>query len=107
LRYPVVSNFLLCTQETGNESGFTGRFTYESTWQNDGKAHRTFCPLSFPCCLGSFPARFQNRFLLNRAEVAKMADEELNESRAGRPTKYSEQTVSRLCGALADGMSIK
>jgi hypothetical protein len=27
--------------------------------------------------------------------------------RSGRPTKYSQETIDRLCGALADGMSIK
>jgi len=39
--------------------------------------------------------------------VAKMLNDESNESRVGRPTKYSEETVERLCDALADGMPIK
>src|SRR5207248_7422214 len=39
----------------------------------------------------------------------KMAAKELTESRSrlGRPSKFSEQTVQRLCAALADGMPIK
>ena len=32
---------------------------------------------------------------------------EEHESRVGRPTKYSEETIARLCEALADGMPIK
>jgi hypothetical protein len=32
---------------------------------------------------------------------------ELNESNVGRPTKYNEKTIARLCAALADGMPIK
>jgi hypothetical protein len=32
---------------------------------------------------------------------------ELNESNVGRPTKYNEETITRLCAALADGMPIK
>jgi hypothetical protein len=36
-----------------------------------------------------------------------MKTDELNESRVGRPTKYSEETIARLCEALADGMPIK
>src|SRR5262249_38332788 len=36
-----------------------------------------------------------------------MPDDELSESRVGRPTKYSEGTVERLCEGLADGMPIK
>jgi len=36
-----------------------------------------------------------------------MPDDELSESRVGRPTKYSEETVARLCDALAHGMPIK
>ena len=36
-----------------------------------------------------------------------MKTDELNESRVGRPTKYSEKTIVRLCEALADGMPIK
>jgi uncharacterized protein GlcG (DUF336 family) len=36
-----------------------------------------------------------------------MKTNELNESRVGRPTKYSEETIVRLCAALADGMPIK
>jgi hypothetical protein len=30
-----------------------------------------------------------------------------NESIVGRPTKYNEKTIARLCEALADGMPIK
>lgn len=30
-----------------------------------------------------------------------------NESHVGRPTKYSEETVDRICSALADGLPIK
>jgi hypothetical protein len=36
-----------------------------------------------------------------------MKTDELNESRVGRPTKYNEETIARLCEALADGMPIK
>jgi Helix-turn-helix domain of resolvase len=36
-----------------------------------------------------------------------METDELNDSRVGRPTKYSEETIARLCEALADGMPIK
>jgi len=36
-----------------------------------------------------------------------MSDDRLSESRVGRPTKYSEQTVDRLCAALADELPIK
>ena len=36
----------------------------------------------------------------------KNNDEE-HESRVGRPTKYGEETIARLCEALADGMPIK
>jgi len=36
-----------------------------------------------------------------------METDESNESRVGRPTKYSEETIVRLCEALADGMPIK
>jgi hypothetical protein len=36
-----------------------------------------------------------------------MKTNELDESRVGRPTKYSEETIARLCAALADGMPIK
>jgi len=35
-----------------------------------------------------------------------MKNDESNESRVGRPTKYSEETIDRLCAALADGMPI-
>ncbi len=34
-------------------------------------------------------------------------NDELNKSGVGRPTKYSEETIARLCEALADGMLIK
>jgi hypothetical protein len=34
-------------------------------------------------------------------------NDELNKSGVGRPTKYSEETIARLCEALADGMPIK
>ena len=34
-------------------------------------------------------------------------NDELNKSRVGRPTKYSEETIARLCEALADGLPIK
>ena len=36
-----------------------------------------------------------------------MQTDESNESRVGRPTKYNETTIARLCIALADGMPIK
>jgi len=36
-----------------------------------------------------------------------MRDDESNESRVGRPTKYSQETIDRVCEALADGMPIK
>jgi hypothetical protein len=36
-----------------------------------------------------------------------MSDSDFNESRVGRPTKYSEQTIDRVCEALAAGMPIK
>jgi hypothetical protein len=36
-----------------------------------------------------------------------MKNDELNESRVGRPTKYNEKTITRLCEALADGMPIR
>jgi CRP-like cAMP-binding protein len=36
-----------------------------------------------------------------------MPDHQLNESRVGRPTKYSEETVARLCKALAQGLPIR
>src|SRR5436190_2746609 len=39
---------------------------------------------------------------LNVGEIDK-----LDKSRVGRPTKHSEETVARLCEALADGMPIK
>jgi hypothetical protein len=39
--------------------------------------------------------------------LMNMKNDELNESRVGRPTKYKEETIARLCEALADGMPIK
>jgi Bacteriophage Sf6, terminase small subunit-like len=39
--------------------------------------------------------------------LMNMKNDELNESRVGRPTKYNEKTITRLCEALADGMPIK
>jgi hypothetical protein len=36
-----------------------------------------------------------------------MNDEDKNESSVGRPTKYNEKTLERLCEALADGLPIK
>jgi len=36
-----------------------------------------------------------------------MKTNESNESRVGRPTKYNEKTIARLCEALRDGMPIK
>ncbi len=36
-----------------------------------------------------------------------MRTNEEHETRVGRPTKYSEETIARLCEALADGMPIK
>ena len=36
-----------------------------------------------------------------------MEDDETKDSQVGRPTKYSEETIARLCEALADGMPIK
>jgi hypothetical protein len=35
------------------------------------------------------------------------ADNKQRDSRVGRPTKYNEETIARLCEALADGMPIK
>jgi hypothetical protein len=39
-------------------------------------------------------------------ENAKMTDHK-NESNVGRPTKYNQKTIGRLCEALADGMPIR
>ena len=36
-----------------------------------------------------------------------MKTDESNKSRVGRPTKYNETTIARLCEALGDGMPIK
>jgi hypothetical protein len=36
-----------------------------------------------------------------------METDELSDSRVGRPTKYSQETIARLCAALADGLPIK
>jgi hypothetical protein len=36
-----------------------------------------------------------------------MEDDETKDSQVGRPTKYGEETIARLCEALADGMPIK
>jgi hypothetical protein len=36
-----------------------------------------------------------------------METDESNGSQVGRPTKYNEQTIERLCAALADGLPIK
>jgi hypothetical protein len=36
-----------------------------------------------------------------------MKTDESNESRVGRPTKYNETTIARLCEALTDGLPIK
>ena len=36
-----------------------------------------------------------------------MEDDEVKEPQVGRPTKYNEETIARLCEALADGMPIK
>jgi hypothetical protein len=36
-----------------------------------------------------------------------METDNKNESNVGRPTKYNEKTITRLCEALADGMPIK
>jgi hypothetical protein len=36
-----------------------------------------------------------------------METDESNGSQVRRPTKYNEQTIARLCAALADGMPIK
>jgi hypothetical protein len=36
-----------------------------------------------------------------------MKTAESNESSVGRPTKYNDKTIERLCEALADGMPIK
>jgi hypothetical protein len=36
-----------------------------------------------------------------------MNTHQVNESRVGRPSKYNEETIARLCEALADGMPIK
>jgi transposase-like protein len=45
------------------------------------------------------------------SEVEASSNEEsgdsINHGQAGRPTKYNETTVDRLCEALGDGMSIK
>jgi len=37
----------------------------------------------------------------------KMNIDDKNESPVGRPTKYNERTIARLCEALADGMPQK
>ena len=36
-----------------------------------------------------------------------MENDESKEPQVGRPTKYNEETIARLCEALADGMPIK
>jgi hypothetical protein len=36
-----------------------------------------------------------------------MQTDDKKESNVGRPTKYNEQTIARLCEALADGLPIK
>jgi hypothetical protein len=36
-----------------------------------------------------------------------MEDDQTKDSQVGRPTKYGEETIARLCEALADGMPIK
>jgi hypothetical protein len=36
-----------------------------------------------------------------------MNNDDKKESNVGRPTKYSEKTIARICEALADGMPIK
>src|SRR4030095_4140110 len=36
-----------------------------------------------------------------------METDESSGSQVGRPTKYNEQTIERLCAALADGLPIK
>jgi hypothetical protein len=36
-----------------------------------------------------------------------MNNDDKNESNVGRPTKYNEKTLARLCEALADGLPIK
>jgi hypothetical protein len=36
-----------------------------------------------------------------------METDNKNESKVGRPTKYNEETVARLCEALADGLPVK
>ena len=36
-----------------------------------------------------------------------METDESKGSQVGRPTKYNEETITRLCAALADGMPIK
>jgi hypothetical protein len=36
-----------------------------------------------------------------------MENDEAKEPQVGRPTKYNEETIARLCEALADGMPIK
>ena len=36
-----------------------------------------------------------------------MQTDDENQSSVGRPTKYSQQTIDRVCKALADGMPIK
>ena len=40
-------------------------------------------------------------------ELSENGNAEASERQAGRPTKYNEETVTRLCDALADGMPIK
>lgn len=51
------------------------------------------------------------RRLARLARVAQwkwlMKIEQSTESRAGRPTKYSDETIGRICEALAGGMPIK
>jgi hypothetical protein len=36
-----------------------------------------------------------------------MEDDETKDSQVGRPTKYGEETIARLCATLAGGMPIK
>src|SRR5260370_608488 len=43
----------------------------------------------------------------NAVERLIMDNDESKEPQVGRPTKYNEKTIERLCEALADGMPIK
>jgi hypothetical protein len=57
---------------------------------------------------GSSGEESDNGYEADRAvELSENANTEASERQVGRPTKYNEETVARLCEALGDGMSIK